>query len=68
MKRDVFKGFNGRMYYPWKEMQVGDFFEIPSAGIGSSTIRTQAAKQKRRYGAVYTVMTKDDTVRVTRHK
>lgn len=68
MKHNILRGFNGKDYYPWGKMMVGDYFETPLAGINWQSIRTQAAKQKRNHGKVYTVMTKGEILRVTRHE
>lgn len=68
MEHKILKGYNGHTYYPWDKMEVGDYFETPLAGINWQSVRTQASKQKRVYGKVYTVMTKDHVLRVTRHE
>lgn len=68
MQHKIIRGYNGHSYYPWDEMKVGDYFETPIAGINWQSVRVQASKQKRKNGRVFTVMTKDHVLRVTRHE
>jgi hypothetical protein len=52
--------------YPFREMEVGDSFFVPSGATQAGNVRAAAAMAGRRHGAKFKVCQKADGVRVWR--